>query len=198
MCRTEARAGYFKIQVELMAKHSVDWLELVVFRYSHNSPGQYCEVGTKPRFKTTTLAIPLAKRSAHPRHTHVAWPRSRLVCLRGLCSHPEFFPEAYHEFCERLSRSFLSASVERLVPRLSEFNGDTAHRVRHRNGALWLKVRFMPDLGNATQRALSEFLAHPGYRAILLQAMREVPDVRITFYRTLPNFGERLARASCR
>ena len=160
--------------------------------------GSIGDVGTKPRFKTTTLAIPLAERSAHPRHTHAAWPRARLGCLRGLCSHPQFFPEAYHEFCKILSRSFLSASVERLVPSLSEFNWEIAHRVRNRNGALWLKVRFMPDLGNAMKQALSEFLANSGYRAILLQAVREVPDIGVTYYRTLPNFGERIARASCR
>ena len=83
------------------------------------------------------------------------------------------------------------------MPSLSEFNGEIAHRVRNRSAVLWLKDRFMPDLGNAMKQALSEFLANSGYRAILLQAVREVPDIRITYYRTLPNFGERIARASC-
>ena len=79
-----ARSGYFRLQLEGLPADEVEWLDLSIFRHGGR-------IGTRPRFKPTTLAIPLGRDSAHPAHTHKAWPAARLMYMHSLCSDPRFF-----------------------------------------------------------------------------------------------------------
>ena len=155
-----------KLNIETFSNKSAEWLELSICK---RGP---C-VATRPRFKETSLAIPLAPSSAHPRHVHKAWPRARLLALRSLCSHEEFYDAACNEFRQRLSQSFLSDYVDRIMSTVGNLSTNRADRgTRPDARPMWLKLRFNPELGSTVPRALKRFLEHPGFRQIAMQAMR--------------------------
>eukprot|EP00959_Pyramimonas_sp_CCMP1952_P430955 9025683-Pyramimonas_sp.AAC.1 len=83
-----ARSGYFRLQLEGLPSDEVEWVDLSIFKRGGR-------IGTRPRFKPTSLAIPLGRDSARPMHAHEAWPApvhaheawpaARLMHVQYLC-----------------------------------------------------------------------------------------------------------------
>ena len=94
-CQTlRNKASLFKLECEGFFSSSVHFLEVRITK----APTSY-EYG--PEFKPTSLQIPLATDSAHPRHVHCSWPIGQLKRFERISSSRTKATEAKKIFMNR-------------------------------------------------------------------------------------------------
>lgn len=183
-----SRSAYFVLEVDKFGREGVGWLEICI-----SIRPRRLEI--RPKFKDTTLSVPLLWSSAHPRHVHLSWPRARLQYLKQLCSSPSFYPAAKNEFISRLSMSYTRYQV-RLVTAEPVCAGAAPRASQRRSiGVTWCKLPFHPALEDAIQKAIASFLQDEMFRSILMRSLGWVPQVRVSYYRCLPTLAHMLVNA---
>ncbi len=89
--------SHFELELVAGSHFSIDMLAAIVNRRGDR-------LATSPQAKP--LRAPPSEDSAHPRHIHLAWPRSTLLCFRRLCTTEVDFKTLAEQFVRRFTLHF--------------------------------------------------------------------------------------------
>jgi hypothetical protein len=96
--------GFFIVHEWHADMHSVDFLDITIFKTMNG-------LGYFPRWKISSLGVPLSTMSAHAPSIHLAWTKAEIHRLASHSSSYNLFVQAKRTFCNRLQKFHYSQSI---------------------------------------------------------------------------------------
>ena len=189
--RLRAEGQYFRMEVEQVSNHDVQYLNLVVWRNGQ----RLCATHS---FKPTSLGIPLSSRSCHHFSVHRSWPAAVMANIQKLSRNDKHFGNSETTFRQRFATHCTPTSW---TPRSG---ARTTERPKcDPRPTFWCPLAYHPGTYRLLQRAVALFTDGNAELTRMMASFvfgREAHDVqiRMCWYNYIPNLQARLQSANGR